>query len=962
MRCSTRSRSSFVTLVLGLFTVAVAAALGAGCDVGTALDGSACGERPELPYTCADGEPSCQCVAGDDGVPRWECAPCDDEVDCAATPDAEVCKKDAACIDCHGLKSGPDTDGIENSHPWSYIGCTTCHGGVGVDDSDPTRRLSKEEAHVPMPAEMAQSSDGSRPREGAYRNHYLGRAGVEEMSGGLAWIRFMNPGDLRVTDTTCAASGCHEGATQKVERSVMSTLTGKYDAMLELAGLPRAAGVETFGDDSFHKHLATYGALDVHDPDFDPATAPPGAVPELAALVSVDRESDKPYGVFNEQDVMVETINKLCGNCHLNNNGANDKYGTFRSSGCSACHMPYDYSGRSASSDPSIPKNEPSYPEAYQAIRYPERPHPKSHQLRRVMSNEDCLACHTGSNRTVFQYMGIRTDDNRDLTRAVAQGKDIAFRTSTLIDNDLEPEARLHGFTEDQLIEFEDLDGDGVDDTLPDAHHEAGLQCVDCHTATEMHGDGRIYSRQNQATQVRCVHCHGNLEFEADPDAATNPINQLYASTGKLERKYLWKFDEVPSYGETGFPQVTQPGVWLRTKSTGEWKYAAQIKWGVQWNPDRGCVDDGQRVDPRTNTFVCSAKSSVGHGRWNGLAEAQGDFADGVGPRPGDEVVRGSDGQTTGVREGFSHLGKPATGANANHTEGLECSTCHAAWHNMRFGNHLGLADVDGDGNRLYDWDRVTGEETIGKQGWFDFSFVDNLDPQFGVNAKGKISWFIPTRLKMFVRAFVFNPATQAGLDFMTEIADPNRAWKTYRDRTGYGNLLYEAGTAQNAPGSAQTCMEAQGFCDEDPRKNLNGALGVDQMEPHTIRREAKACVDCHMDETSGNAARIGAVYGWNPQGYTKATSAYLAAIDDVQTNHGTYQTSGGFTIADDGISHKLDWLVDENTGYPLASTLHVRTDDGSGYETYDADTAGPITKRLIDLLKRVRVRSDAQQ
>jgi hypothetical protein len=948
-------RSSSSCIVLAVLATLVAGL--AGCEVGGVANNNdvACGEEPELPYTCADGDPVCTCVHHDDGTAAWHCEPCD-EIDCAVTPDAAVCKQDASCISCHGLKSGPETVGIENSHPWSYLGCTTCHGGTGVDASDPERRLTMAEAHVAMPPEMATPGDQTTPRQGDYRNHYLGRAGVEEMAGGLAWIRFMNPGDLRVTDETCAKSGCHEGATEKVKRSVMSTLTGKYDAMLELAGSPRA-DVLTYGDDSFQKHLATYGAVAVTDPDFDPATAPPGAVPELAALTTHDRESDRPYGVFNEQDVLAETVNKLCGNCHLNNNGANDKYGVFRSSGCSACHMPYDYSGRTVSSDPSLPKDEPSYPAAYAAITYPERPHPRTHQLQRVMSSEDCLSCHTGSNRTVFQYMGVRTDDNRDLTRANAAGKNLDFRYAELIDNALEPEARLHGFTQDQLIEYEDLDGNGIDDTLPDVHYQAGLECIDCHTAGEMHGDGRIYSRQNQATQVRCVSCHGNLEYEAAPDDASNPINQLYAASGKQERKYLWRFDSVPAYGELGYPYVSQPGVWLRTKTSGAWKYVTQVKWGVMWDPVTGdCVEEGQRIDPRTNTFVCSGDASVGHGRWDGLSASQGDLRNGVGPRPGDEVITGASGESASVREGFSHLGEPATGPNQNHVAGLECSACHAGWHNMRYGNHLGLTDMK-DGERVYDWDRITGEETIGAQGWFDFTFVDNLDLQLGVNAKGKIAYFIPTRLKMFVRSSVLDPASQTLIDFMSEIGDPAFVWRTYRDRTGYGNLLYGAGDVQDGPGASQVCLEPQGFCDEDPRKNLNGALGVDQMEPHTIRREARGCTGCHIDEAESNGALVSAVFGWNPQGFTDATSPYLAAIDDIQTGHGGYSTADGFVIADDGIDHRLDWLVDEETGYPLASTLHVRTDGGSGYDTWDSDTAGPITKPMIDLLKRVKVR-----
>lgn len=919
---------------------------------------ASCGERPELPYTCAGGVFPCECVDHGNGTAQWHCTPCP-PVDCAQNPSEAICRSDAACVSCHGLASGPGTAGIENAHPWSPIGCTGCHGGTGVDPADPARRLSKEEAHVHLPHAIAEGGSVTTPTRTAYRNHYLGRAGVEDLEGGRAWLRFANPGDLRVVDDTCAKAGCHEGAGEKVRRSTMSTLVGKLDAMLYAVGLPRHAALASrLGADSYGKRLATYGALTVSDPDWDPASSPPGSVPGVVALTTEDRETERPYGTFTEADLLKETMNKLCGSCHLNNNGTNHQYGNFRSAGCTACHMPYDYSGRSQSGDPMIPKDEPSYPQAYTHIEYPERPHPVRHQLQRVVTAQDCLACHTGSNRTVFQYWGIRTDDNRDLVRARAAGRDVDFRLSNLVDNVREPEARLHGLTQEQLIEYEDLDKDGQDDTPPDVHHLAGMECIDCHTATEMHGDGRIYSRQNQATEIRCVHCHGNLEFAADPDGMDNPVNQLFRATGKPERKYLHRFDRAPGFGEAGYPFVRTPGVWLRTKTRGEWRYVPQVRWGVQWDPEtRDCIGEGRQIDPRRGGLVCSPLASIAHGRWQGLNAAGGDLGDGVGPRPGVEVVQGQDGASPSVRFGFSHLGEPTTRANQNPERGLECSACHATWHNMRFGNHLGLKDVE-EGRRLYDWDRVTGRSTLGKQGWFDFTFVDLLDLQLGINAKGKLAQFLPARLKLFVRASVLDPGRDAAVELMSQMGDPDHAWKTYRDRVGYGNLQSGAfGGVTDAPGWAPTCLEPQGYCDQDPRKNDNGALGVDQMEPHSIQRRARGCTACHLGEAGGGLERVSAVYGWNPRGYTPETSAYLSSIADVQTPHGAYSTADGFVIADDGIPHRLDWMVDEETGYPYAYTLHVRTDGGRGYPTHDPDAAGPITKPMIDSLKRIRVR-----
>lgn len=197
----------------------------------------------------------------------------------------------------------------------------------------------------------------------------------------------------------------------------------------------------------------------------------------------------------------------------------------------------------------------------------------------------------------------------------------------------------------------------------------------------------------------------------------------------------------------------------------------------------------------------------------------------------------------------------------------------------------------------------------------------------------------------------------------MTNVGDADHEWKTYRDRIGMGNHIQNTVDGiTNAPGYAAICLEPQGECDEDPLKNQNGGLGEDTMGPHASTLRAKSCQDCHLDGAGGGIGRISAVYGWNPNGFTADTSAYLNTIDEVVAPHGTYSTSNGYVIADDGIQHRLDHMVDEDTGYPLVYSPLVRLDDGQedrparGYETHDPDSSGPITKPLIDLLKRVRV------
>lgn len=47
----------------------------------------------------------------------------------------------------------------------------------------------------------------------------------------------------------------------------------------------------------------------------------------------------------------------------------------------------------------------------------------------------------------------------------------------------------------------------------PDVHFAAGMQCMDCHTTREMHGDGVEYlsMKQQGAMDVMCEQCHDNI-------------------------------------------------------------------------------------------------------------------------------------------------------------------------------------------------------------------------------------------------------------------------------------------------------------------------------------------------------------------------------------------------------------------------------------------------------------------
>src|SRR5262245_44150214 len=104
----------------------------------------------------------------------------------------------------NGCESGKCHVGVEQMHasPAVHLACTDCHGGR----ADTTE---KAEAHV-----QPQLRDFWPPSGNAVRSYTaLNRESPE-------FIRFMNPGDLRVANETCGAKGCHLSIVQKVRASL----------------------------------------------------------------------------------------------------------------------------------------------------------------------------------------------------------------------------------------------------------------------------------------------------------------------------------------------------------------------------------------------------------------------------------------------------------------------------------------------------------------------------------------------------------------------------------------------------------------------------------------------------------------------------------------------------------------------------------------------------------------------
>ncbi|HKF25497.1 MAG TPA: hypothetical protein VKB24_05960, partial [Candidatus Acidoferrum sp.] len=90
-------------------------------------------------------------------------------------------------------------------HPTKTVrlGCTDCHGGnssagveAGTAQNSPEYSGAKEKAHV-------------RPRDPAFQNRGAlpERAFTKWLEESAEYVKFVNPGDLRVAAETCGATG-----------------------------------------------------------------------------------------------------------------------------------------------------------------------------------------------------------------------------------------------------------------------------------------------------------------------------------------------------------------------------------------------------------------------------------------------------------------------------------------------------------------------------------------------------------------------------------------------------------------------------------------------------------------------------------------------------------------------------------------------------------------------------------
>jgi hypothetical protein len=351
----------------------------------------------------------------------------------------EADRKSSGCISCHTSTDEPSMHPTKTVH----LGCTDCHGGnssisltPGKAPNSPEYKDAKHTAHV-------------EPRDASLRD----RSAVPErmFTGWLKespeYIKFVNPGDLRVAPETCGPIGCHASETRAASTSMMTHAgllwgaalynNGSYprkDARFgesyDREGIPQSTKTSPLPTP---EETRTKGILPKLDPLYRWEISQPGNVLRVferggrkKGEIGIpnreedpgrpdDQLSDRGFGTELRTDPVFLGLQKTrLLDPIMSFPGTNDHPGDYRASGCSACHViyandrdashsgsyaQYGHSGFSASADPTIPKNEPG--------------HPIKHSFTRSIPSSQCMICHIhpGTNM-VTTYFGLTWWDN----------------------------------------------------------------------------------------------------------------------------------------------------------------------------------------------------------------------------------------------------------------------------------------------------------------------------------------------------------------------------------------------------------------------------------------------------------------------------------------------------------------------------------------------------------------------
>ncbi len=192
-----------------------------------------------------------------------------------------------------------------------------------------------------------------------------------------------------------------------------------------------------------------------------------------------------------------DLLRRSCLRCHLYTAGST-RWGEHRGRGCSACHVAYPNSSDGK---------------------------PRHHALVRNAGMTACLKCHN-SNHVGADFVGLfEKDFHRGFRSPIVVGK--------------QPPT-IYGSEQNRLS--------------PDVHFKAGMQCTDCHTIDEIHGNGEIPASPENHVKISCEGCHVRGDH---PAVLKDGDGNLTLLKGKSRRIPRWNPQAIPHRVEAHRERLT---------------------------------------------------------------------------------------------------------------------------------------------------------------------------------------------------------------------------------------------------------------------------------------------------------------------------------------------------------------------------------------------------------------------
>lgn len=786
------------------------------------------------------------------------------EVNYRITPPAPVSQtkeaaeaKSAGCRSCH---TSSDAASMHAS-PAVVLGCTDCHGGdasVSLEDGGAIfQEDSSREPSGPHKDGHGSAASAARGYSEAYlatiaRAHVLPRypetwhwpsSATPKRSYTLLnreapeFIRFVNPGDLRVAREACG--NCHLETVEAVERSLMADMAMFWGGASYNNGiLPfkryllgeaytrdgQAASIEGLaGDDS--PEAQAKGLVPRLYPLPAWETVPPAdnfrvferggrnilsTFPEIGLPNPLEepgrpdiRQSNRGPGTGSRVSIPVLNIHKT----RLNDPalwfmGTVDQPGDYRSSGCSGCHVVYandreplhsgpiaahGHDGTTASVDPTIPRGESG--------------HPLKHAFTRAIPSSQCMVCHMHQpNMFVNSYFGYtmwdyEADAPLMFPEAQSEKDDVAvFRTyesnpegAALRGKWSDPEFLKSVWTDinpkASMTQFADYHGHGWNFRAVFKRDREG-RLLDGEGSSISNDDPAkfekaVHMRDIHAEKgMHCVDCH----FSRDAHGTGHIAAEVAAAVEIRCSNCHGTVDAYASLRSSG-PAAPEGGSTLGALRNPDGRLRFEWRDGALWQRSM--------LWPDREWKVSQVRDSVtkGHAEYN------------------EKAARAKTMRRDGS-QGWGEIGDPALRAHG--ADNMSCYSCHSSWVTSCGGCHLPI-----NANRKTERHHYEGGETRN---------YATYNPQV-------------------VRADVFMLGRHG--DVKSNIIAPLRSSSAL--------VVSSTDINRNHIYVQQAPVSAAGFSSQ----------AINPHFPHTVRKtETKTCEDCHLSASGDNNAIMAQLLG----------------------------------------------------------------------------------------------------